>query len=471
VEPAGTNRRRLAAEVVGPPGSGKTSLLEALTASGGVGPVAEYRRIEHVPAYVWSALSLARVLLPSSVVARPSLWELNKMIRLEASASVLRRSAAASGERVVVFAQGPVYTLTRLWDLAERSSGAPAFCRWWSAKLTQWATELDLAIVLDAPDDVLMRRILDRTKRHRAKGASEASARSILWAERARYDAVLADLSRRGLAILGIDTDRSSVDEVTSIALDSLGVRAARGPGMLVAVIGSDGSGKSTLSRDLHRRLASEVDAMHLYFGSGDGPSSLLRRPMKAAKDRFLGTKESKESVADRAAGGSADRRRRPWMAAARVGWALALAAEKRRKLRAAMLARDEGTIVVCDRYPQVQFPGQNDGPLLWRWSRSGSWLLRRIASWEARPYELAARSGPDLVLRLDVDTDTAISRRPGLTRTYLDERIALVRSLRFNGSAVAEIDARRPYAVVLSEAADAVDAGASGADPRMANR
>jgi hypothetical protein len=69
----------------------------------------------------------------------------------------------------------------------------------------------------------------------------------------------------------------------------------------------------------------------------------------------------------------------------------------------------------------------------------------------------------------LDVDTDTAISRRPGLTRTYLDERIALVRSLRFNGSAVAEIDARRPYAVVLSEAADAVDAGASRADPRMA--
>jgi thymidylate kinase len=471
VEARRTNRRWLAAEVVGPPGSGKTSLLEALTGSGGVGPVAEYRRIEHVLAYLWSAVSLARVLLPSSLVARPSLWELNKMIRLEASASVLRRSAAASGERVVVFAQGPVYTLTRLCDLAERSSGAPAFCRWWTAKLTQWATELDLAIVLDAPDDVLMRRILDRAKRHRAKGAPEASARSILWSERARYDAVLADLSRRGLPILGIDTDRSSVVEATSTALDALGVHDARGSGMIVAVVGSDGSGKSTLSRDLHRRLASEVGATHLYFGSGDGPSSLLRRPMKAAKDRFLGTKGSRASAPHPVGDGGADRRRGPLMSAARVAWALALAAEKRRKLRTAMMARDAGMIVVCDRYPQVQFPGRNDGPLLWRWSRSGSWLLRRIASWEAGPYELAVRRSPDLVIRLDVDTETAMSRRPVLSRAYLEERIALVRSLRFNGSAVAEIDARRPYAVVLAEAAEAVEARASGADARTARR
>ena len=457
---SGTNRRRLAAEVVGPPGSGKTSLLEALTSSGvGVGPVAEYRRIRHVPAYLWSALSLARVLVPTSVVARPSLWELNKMIRLEASSRVLRRSVVASGEPVVVFAQGPVYTLTRLCDLAERSSGAPAFCRWWSAKLTQWATELDLAIVLDAPDDVLLRRILNRPKDHRAKGASEASARSILWAERASYDAVLADLSRRGLPILGIDTEQSSVAEAASTALDSLGVRAARGPGMLVAVIGSDGSGKSTISRDLYERLSSKMDAKHLYFGSGDGPSSLLRRPMKAVKDRLLGSKESpREPVGDGAAG----RPRGSWVPAARVVWALALAAEKRRKLRSAMIARDDGAIVVCDRYPQVQFPGQNDGPLLWPWSRSRSRLLRRIASWEARPYELAARSSPDLVLRLDVDTDTASSRRPGLGRDYLDGRIALIRSLRFNGSAVTEIDARRPYADVLSEAVAAIDATAS---------
>ena len=54
---SGTNRRRRAAEVVGLPGSGKTSLQEALTTSGfGGGPVSQYRRIRHVPAYVWSGL-------------------------------------------------------------------------------------------------------------------------------------------------------------------------------------------------------------------------------------------------------------------------------------------------------------------------------------------------------------------------------------------------------------------------------
>jgi hypothetical protein len=189
---------------------------------------------------------------------------------------------------------------------------------------------------------------------------------------------------------------------------------------------------------------------------------------MKAVKDRFLG---SKESTGDPARDGAAERPGRPWMPAARVVWALALAAEKRRKLRTAMLARDDGAVVVCDRYPQVQFPGQNDGPLLWRWSRSRSRLLRGIASWEAHPYELAARSSPDLVLRLDVDTDTASSRRPGLGLDYLDGRIALIRSLRFNGSAVTEIDARRPYAVVLSEAVAAVDATTSLGDRATGDR
>ena len=65
---------------------------------------------------------------------------------------------------------------------------------------------------------------------------------------------------------------------------------------------------------------------------------------------------------------------------AARVLWALALANEKWRKLRRAMLARSRGLIVICDRYPQTQFPGQNDGPLLWPWLSSPSPIRRALA-------------------------------------------------------------------------------------------
>ena len=48
-----------------------------------------------------------------------------------------------------------------------------------------------------------------------------------------------------------------------------------------------------------------------------------------------------------------------------RVVWALALAVEKRSKMRRARRARNRGMLVLCDRYPQTKILGFNDGPLL----------------------------------------------------------------------------------------------------------
>ena len=46
--------------------------------------------------------------------------------------------------------------------------------------------------------------------------------------------------------------------------------------------------------------------------------------------------------------------------------------------------------VVICDRWPQMQFAGELDGPRLTHWAEGSAWQ-RRLAAYELRPYELAA--------------------------------------------------------------------------------
>jgi hypothetical protein len=222
-----------------------------------------------------------------------------------------------------------------------------------------------------------------------------------------------------------------------------------------VAVLGSDGSGKSTLSAELERRFAARGRATaHVYFGSGDGPSSLLRWPLRRARRVLLGAKGGSERK------GAMERRHPQTLGTARAVWALTLAQEKRAKLRRAGRARRGGVLVICDRYPQVEFPGANDGPLLTAWSSAPSRLRRALAAWESRPYQLAHHTPPDLVLRLHIDQPTAERRRPDHDPSYLRRRREMVPQLRFPGArlGVVELDANRDYPEVVEAAERAIE-------------
>jgi hypothetical protein len=223
--------------------------------------------------------------------------------------------------------------------------------------------------------------------------------------------------------------------------------------GLLVAFLGCDGSGKSTQAREIVRWLSWKLDVFPVYFGSGDGPSSWFRWPLTLASRAFRKATGSNRSRSQVLAAGEPlgpDRHRRHAIAALRAIWALALAYEKRSKLHAAARARNRGMIVVCDRYPQQQVMGFNDGPLLSDWLNHSSRLLRAIARWEHQPYRLSELYPPDLVIKLRVTPEVALRRK----RMHLDEshrRIDAVRRLSFPPpTRTVEIDADRPFAEVL---------------------
>ncbi len=208
--------------------------------------------------------------------------------------------------------------------------------------------------------------------------------------------------------------------------------------GLFVAVVGADGAGKTSLLAALEPWLAWKLDVYRVYHGSGDGHASWLRAPLVRLKPLFAsGT------------GGSASRPSTQvgW---ARAGWALVLSLEKRAKLRDSWRARDRGMVVLADRYPQNQVLGFNDGPLLADWRARPR--LRRIAQWEAVPYEWAATRPPDLVIKLSVEADTAFRRKPddGMRRAEVERRVRAVAALRFPGADLLTVDANQAQEDVL---------------------
>ncbi|HEV8479269.1 MAG TPA: hypothetical protein VGR66_00620, partial [Candidatus Eisenbacteria bacterium] len=123
--------------------------------------------------------------------------------------------------------------------------------------------------------------------------------------------------------------------------------------GVVVAFVGADGSGKSTLTRRVVAWLGWKLDARAVYFGSGEGPSSLLRLPLRWMFRRARAAHDKK---------GNALPFRDSVPSTAKAIWALVLAFEKRRRLTQVWRARNRGQIVFCDRYPQHQIMGFTDG-------------------------------------------------------------------------------------------------------------
>jgi thymidylate kinase len=63
----------------------------------------------------------------------------------------------------------------------------------------------------------------------------------------------------------------------------------------------------------------------------------------------------------------------------------------------------------------------------------------------------------PDLVLRLNVDLDTACARKPDHRRELLARKVEATPRLKFNGATIVDIDASKPLDDVLAAARAAV--------------
>lgn len=222
----------------------------------------------------------------------------------------------------------------------------------------------------------------------------------------------------------------------------------------LIAVIGCDGSGKSTLAADVlaHVQRSRRADTIYLGLGSGAMGNRIKAWPLigplleRALTTRANQARDPKGKI--------------PGLATAIVLYRLSL--RRKAQFDRLLKLRRQGITVVTDRYPQIEVPGFYDGPGLSS-ARAEGWLVRKLAARERATYQWMASFVPTLVIRLNIDAETALARKPDHARDLIERKVAATPILTFNGAPMIDLDATMDYAEELRLATIAVDKAFGG--------
>lgn len=213
----------------------------------------------------------------------------------------------------------------------------------------------------------------------------------------------------------------------------SRGKRLAGG-GRIIAFIGCDGSGKSTLSQDILRWLTYKIDTHYFYLGKEPFIRSYQKRIW--APDGMVFRSSRAGRVLRKLLG---------------KYYYVLLIRKKVSLLQLAHHLRRRGSVILCDRFPQQQVPGMNDGRHLS--AQTGG----RAARLEQGFFDQAADLGADLVLRLRVSPETAFRRKPEHAFEQIRRKSAAMDQVAFTRGQTIDIDANQPYAQVLLEVKRAI--------------
>jgi energy-coupling factor transporter ATP-binding protein EcfA2 len=221
--------------------------------------------------------------------------------------------------------------------------------------------------------------------------------------------------------------------------------RLVPGGGPYVALVGADGSGKSTLVTDLAGWLGQKVETRVLYFGIPKESVGLRLRAGAAARLSTLShrLREARlDPLASRAHGAAEALRRSRWLSLARHRRAL--------DARARRLQR-KGAAVIAERFPLREFWSMDtpmDGPRLG--DPAGNGHRPRGSARERAIYETIGP--PDQVIVLSAGLDSLLRRKPELTAATHRQKVDAVALVAERGGHEV-IDAERPYDEVLLEA------------------
>jgi thymidylate kinase len=203
------------------------------------------------------------------------------------------------------------------------------------------------------------------------------------------------------------------------------------GGGAVVALVGGDGSGKSTCADALTAWLEPAVATLHLHLG----------RPTRSVTTLVVG---GTMKVAQR------------FKLPARVTDHLDLlrsvctGRDRYRLYRRAFRFAAGGGIAICERYPAreswaLSGPSEVQGHAL----AAQSGLATALRRWERGLYERMAR--PDLLFLLSLDPDTAVSRKPSEPADYVRERARVTAATDWSRSGALVMDAAQPLPQVVA--------------------
>jgi len=208
----------------------------------------------------------------------------------------------------------------------------------------------------------------------------------------------------------------------------------------LIAVIGSDGSGKSTVCEYLLNYLENYGPTKRVHLGkqAGNVGRAFARLPLIGG---IIGKKIEKNTKEVRSKNVSM-----------KLLPSLVISFFVIRRLlrfRRMLAFRKQGMIVLTDRFPQVQIPRAYDGPAFPETSNSNR-FIKWLAEREKKAFNWMAGHKPDLVIKLNVDFDVACARKPDHNPKSLAYKVSITPLLNFEGAQIVNIDANRPLGEVI---------------------
>lgn len=228
--------------------------------------------------------------------------------------------------------------------------------------------------------------------------------------------------------------------------------------GLMIALVGADGSGKSTVAGALAEWLSWKLDVRVNYLGT-NVPSPLGDRLYLAFRglrraQRALGNNLGQESRIVRWIGSMRD--------TTLALHYLVIGHDRARRYRHGRSDAQEGRVVIFDRFPLEFLSSQRrhralDGPRIWRTSGESTGPVRRaLAGAEERIYK---RFGlPDTLIVLDVSPEVSVDRKPDHSLEIVREKsraaveLAAIAEMRLGAVRVCKVDANRPLAQVMLE-------------------
>lgn len=207
----------------------------------------------------------------------------------------------------------------------------------------------------------------------------------------------------------------------------------------LIAVVGCDGTGKSTLTTDLVKSLQQHWQTERRYLGllSGEDGDKIKRLPLVGVwLERRLAAKSSKTQSM---------KTKSPALWAAVIMYCFSL--RRMANLRKVQRLAQSGVLVVSDRFPQAEISGfYYDGPGIGVERATGK-ISMFLAQRERRLYQQMAQYRPELIIRLGIDIETAISASLTMTMPSCRTKSASCRRLAITAQKFLRLIPERPTA------------------------
>lgn len=229
--------------------------------------------------------------------------------------------------------------------------------------------------------------------------------------------------------------------------------------GLIIAFVGVDGAGKSTLSNEIAKWISvGKIECKRFYMGTGDGKTThfvsfikqlkkikeaIGNRPRPNTKngDNLISEKNRLISLYKNPV-----RYCKEYINIMQIN---SVQKNNSKKIRDMYRYKLNGGISVLDRWPQLEIAGQNDGPKIVKYEQilgSKRFLKKRIKK-EMQNLGIVKVIKPDIIFRLNISIDTCMRRKEeNIDRSAFECKLKELNQLTFQGAKIVEINAELPY-------------------------